>query len=117
MTDFGASCFHSDDDQLVELSYTEAWKAPEVRADNTVFTLRLAKKTDVYSFGKLCDWLVSQSDDDQTRSALNESRSNTLKSFLEFVEQGRDEDPGLRPDMYEFRKFLSGAIERHRKQK
>lgn len=90
-----------------------------MRADNTVFTLRLARKTDVYSFGKLCDWLLSRSDKDQTSGELSDAAKfspSKLKSLMGLLAKSRDEDPTVRPDIYKLRKCLSMTVEEYRKQ-
>lgn len=101
---------------MVELSYTEEWKAPEVRADNTILTLRDAKKTDVYSFGKLCDWLLSlpgeegQLDEDLTGGVEGEALS-------ELLAKSRHENSIMRPNMYLLRRGLSVAAKNCQKQR
>lgn len=56
MTDFGYSCYGSTDEDLVKLPRSQPWEAPEHHP--RWFTLAAAKKTDIYSFGLLCLWLL-----------------------------------------------------------
>jgi serine/threonine protein kinase len=55
VTDFGFSCFNGTDEDLVQVTRTEPWEAPEWHY--RYFKLRDAKKMDIYSFGLLCLWL------------------------------------------------------------
>lgn len=52
LIDFGYSCFGVSGSQKVRLARTRPWQAPEHRI-NEFFTLRDAKKMDVFSFGML----------------------------------------------------------------
>lgn len=54
--DFGCSCFGSREDDLVMLSSTVHWAAPEIH--DTLMTVKAAKLTDVYSYGKTCAWIL-----------------------------------------------------------
>ena len=56
MTDFGYSCYGSTDEDFVRLPRSQPWEAPEYHP--RWFTLAAAKKTDMYSFGLLCLWLL-----------------------------------------------------------
>jgi hypothetical protein len=58
VTDFGYSCFGATGDDIVLLPKTERWCAPEWHPRH--FTIRDAKKTDIYSFGMICAWLFSE---------------------------------------------------------
>jgi hypothetical protein len=60
MTDFGYSCYGSTDEDLVQLPRSQPWEAPEHHS--RWFTLAAAKKTDMYSFGLLCLWLIFPGD-------------------------------------------------------
>lgn len=53
--DFGCSCFGSKDDDLVSLSRTAQWAAPEI--SNSHMTIQAAKLTDIYSYGMVCAWI------------------------------------------------------------
>ena len=56
MTDFGYSCFGTDDSDIVYLPCSLPWAAPEYHSRG--FMLRDAKKMDVYSFGMLCLYIL-----------------------------------------------------------
>ena len=56
VTDFGYSCFGSDDNHLVRLPQSKPWQAPEYHP--RWFSLQDARKMDYYSFGLLCLWLL-----------------------------------------------------------
>lgn len=56
VTDFGYSCFGCKEEDRVHLGYTAFWHAPEWR--NRAFTIKEAKLMDVYSFGKICTWIL-----------------------------------------------------------
>ena len=58
ITDFGASCFGCAEDSFVTLGFTEQWKAPEIRQAGQQFSLEEAKKTDIFSYGKLCQSML-----------------------------------------------------------
>ena len=91
--DFGYSCFGCTETDLVELAHTPLWQAPEWRQGP--FTIRDAKLTDVYSYGKLCAWILfghteppetfaarPQFDSDDELRALQLSWINTLIGTL-----------------------------------
>jgi serine/threonine protein kinase len=73
MTDFGYSCYGANDDDIVRLPYSRPWAAPEYHSRD--FTLRDAKRMDVYSFGMLCLYILFQ-------KRLEDSTSS-LVSYLE----------------------------------
>jgi len=56
LIDFGCSCFGTTGSDKVSLAYTPEWVAPEWRAG--LFTIDEAKKTDIYSYGKVCSWII-----------------------------------------------------------
>ena len=56
VNDFGFSCFGSSPGDKVYLYRTLGWAAPEIR--DTTMTVEDAKKTDIYSFGKVCAWMI-----------------------------------------------------------
>ena len=56
VTDFGYSCFGCKEEDRVHLGYTAFWHAPEWW--HRAFTTREAKLMDVYSFGKMCTWIL-----------------------------------------------------------
>lgn len=53
--DFGCSCFGSKDNDLVLLSRTAQWAAPEI--GDAHMSIRAAKLTDIYSYGMVCAWI------------------------------------------------------------
>jgi len=58
VTDFGYSCFGASEDDVVYLPYSQRWAAPEYTA--TGLALRDAKKSDLYSYGLLCWYILFQ---------------------------------------------------------
>jgi serine/threonine protein kinase len=56
VADFGYSCFGAKDDDFVRLPMSRPWNAPEWH--HREFRIYAAKKTDVYSFGMLCLWVL-----------------------------------------------------------
>ena len=54
--DFGFSCFGSSEDDEVVMPHTPLWAAPEWHDDP--FTIEKAKAMDVFSYGKLCAWVL-----------------------------------------------------------
>jgi len=56
VTDFGYSTFTIDEEGSVLLPKSRPWNAPEHHFGE--FTISEAKKTDVYSFGMLCIWVL-----------------------------------------------------------
>lgn len=56
VTDFGCSCFGLHEEDIVTLSRTRGWEAPEYRRGR--FTVVEAKKYDIYIYGKLCFWVL-----------------------------------------------------------
>ena len=54
--DFGCSSFGTTGNDRIILGYTPEWVAPDWRAGS--FTIDEAKKTDVYSYGKVCSWIL-----------------------------------------------------------
>lgn len=91
--DFGYSCFGCAETDLVKLAHTPLWQAPEWRQGP--FTIKEAKLTDVYSYGKLCAWVLfghteppetfaarPQFDSDDELRALQSSWINTLIDTL-----------------------------------
>ncbi|KAF8459297.1 kinase-like domain-containing protein, partial [Kalaharituber pfeilii] len=56
LTDFGYSTMGANEDSAVALGCTPAWCAPEYHTRK--FTVRDAKKTDIYSFAMVCAWLL-----------------------------------------------------------
>ena len=59
--DFGFSCFGSFDDDEVLLPSTLGWAAPEIR--DMPLTIEAAKRTDIYSYGKVCAWILADRED------------------------------------------------------
>ena len=55
LADFGFARFAASDDELVKVTRSEPWEAPEW--SHREFTLSDAKKMDMYSFGLVCLWL------------------------------------------------------------
>jgi hypothetical protein len=58
ITDFETSCFGCADDSPVTLRFTKKWKAPEIQQAGQKFSLEEAKKTDIFSYGKLCQSIL-----------------------------------------------------------
>ncbi|KAL9132959.1 MAG: hypothetical protein Q9175_005864 [Cornicularia normoerica] len=56
LIDFGCSSFGLDEQDTVVLSRTRGWEAPEYRRGT--FTVRQAKKYDIYLYGKVCLWVL-----------------------------------------------------------
>lgn len=56
LIDFGCSSFGATGTDRINLAYTPEWVAPEWRAGS--FTIDEAKKTDIYSYGKVCSWIL-----------------------------------------------------------
>lgn len=56
VADFGYSCLGVKDDDFVRLPMSRPWNAPEWH--HREFRIYAAKKTDVYSFGMLCLWVL-----------------------------------------------------------
>jgi len=54
--DFGYSCLGCKEDDVIRVARTEGWEAPEWHERG--FTIKNAKKTDVYSYGKLCGCIL-----------------------------------------------------------
>lgn len=54
--DFGYSTYGLGDDDLVRLPCTPAWAAPEWH--HREFRIKDAKKADIYSFSKICKWIL-----------------------------------------------------------
>lgn len=54
--DFGCSSFSLGEQDSVVLSRTRGWEAPEYRRGT--FTVREAKKYDIYLYGKVCLWVL-----------------------------------------------------------
>jgi serine/threonine protein kinase len=55
LADFGFSRFAATDEDLIKVTRSEPWEAPEW--NHREFKLKDAKKLDIYSFGLLCVWL------------------------------------------------------------
>lgn len=58
MTDFGYSTPYLSPGQRLKLPRSLPWNAPENDRSAREWTMTAAKKTDVYSFGLLCFWLL-----------------------------------------------------------
>lgn len=116
--DFGYSCFGCAETDLVELAHTPLWQAPEWRQGP--FTIRDAKLTDVYSYGKLCAWVLfghteppetfaarPQFDSDDELQALQFSWINTLIDTLSIENVHSENSEKLRESL---RKFLALSL-------
>lgn len=60
IADFAFACFGASEDEPVKVSRTEPWDAPEWH--HRYFSLKDAKKMDIYSIGVLCLWLFFRHD-------------------------------------------------------
>ena len=58
LIDFDGSSFGLTDSDHVWISGTKGWTDPELTRGNRTVELREAFKADLYSFGKLCAWVV-----------------------------------------------------------
>lgn len=56
--DFGYSTRYVNDKQRLDLPISEPWNAPEIDDNSSTWTTSEAEKTDLYSFGMLCLWLL-----------------------------------------------------------
>jgi hypothetical protein len=60
LIDFDGSSFGLTDSDLVWISGTKGWTDPELTRGNRTIRLWEAFKADIYSFGKLCAWVLFQ---------------------------------------------------------
>lgn len=61
VTDFGYSTLHAinSSEAQIRLPFSVPWNAPETTVDrDRLFSVHDAKKTDIYSFGMLCAWVL-----------------------------------------------------------
>lgn len=58
LIDFDSSSFGLTDSDHVSISGTKGWFAPELTRGNCTIKLSEAFKADIYSFGKLCAWII-----------------------------------------------------------
>ena len=102
LTDFGFSRIYSKANDRFWLAGTPGWNAPEW-ALSSLFTFDDAKKTDIYSFGKVCHYIFFGPYDDgsellETEQGKNESASaqgsllRILSSCLEVNPRRRRND-------------------------
>lgn len=85
--DFGYSTYGFGDDDLVKLPCTEEWRAPEWH--HRAFRIQDAKKTDIYSFAKICVWVLDFFHSDRCHWPKNE----VLPHIRQFRQEGLCEDP------------------------
>jgi serine/threonine protein kinase len=58
LTDFGFSCYGCSEETIVYPPQTPGWCAPEWHPRG--FTIKKAKKLDIFSYGLLCAWIFLQ---------------------------------------------------------
>lgn len=58
LIDFGFTTFGLSDQELVQLAGTQGWRAPEWH--HRFFKIEDAKKQDIYSYGKVCWWVLKE---------------------------------------------------------
>jgi len=73
VADFGYSCLGVKDDDFVRLPMSPPWNAPEWH--HREFRIYAAKKTDVYSFGMLCLWVLFR---DELLRYVADAEANTV---------------------------------------
>lgn len=58
VADFGYSTMYTSSDPIITLSHTVPWNAPEVGTDSKTYAPADAIRTDVFSFGMFCLWVL-----------------------------------------------------------
>ena len=104
--DFGYSCFGCKEENYVHLGFTAFWHAPEWH--QSAFTIKEAKSMDLYSFGKLCAWILAAHSEPSSHFAarpqsycfeaievlqgtyVNPSQGTSLKEFGQFKDTVRN---------------------------
>ena len=80
VTDFGYSTLTVGESGKVLLPKSRPWNAPEHRSDSGEFEVQEAKKTDVYSFGMLCLWILFG----DRLSNLQQTTADGVTGFISF---------------------------------
>lgn len=93
MIDFGYSCYGMDDEDMVHVTGTPLWAAPESNGDDV--SIRSAKKMDVYSFALVCCWIlffdiVSLDNGIGVRVEASSISGNPKKKMYRFIELIKD---------------------------
>lgn len=102
--DFGYSTYGFGDDDLVRLPRTPAWAAPEWH--HREFRIKDAKKADIYSFSKICEWIL----DDHIDCAY--AKKALWPHLRQFYQLGLCKDPQERTDNVSFLvSILSRALQ------
>ncbi|KAI1109889.1 kinase-like domain-containing protein [Nemania sp. NC0429] len=77
MIDFGFSFWHSDDETRIPVPRSWPWYAPECD-EYPDFTPLEARKTDVFSYGMLCLWLLTEARLSNSQLRLNSTPNTAL---------------------------------------
>ncbi|GAB1317155.1 Tetratricopeptide-like helical [Madurella fahalii] len=93
VADFGFSSFATSCDELVRVSRSQPWEAPEWHTGEC--TLYNAKKMDVYSFGLLCFWLFFKG---ETLTELGLPSATVDSAFLQSNPSATDAVQSLKRD-------------------
>ena len=90
LIDFGFSTYGFSDTDLVRLPCSEEWRAPEWHP--RAFEIKEAKKTDIYSYAKICQWILAPQGD----YYFYQSNLNFKISLEYFFTKGLQTDPQKR---------------------
>ena len=86
LIDFDCSCFGLTDSSLVSIAGTPGWLAPEFVRRNPHFTRGEERKADIYSYGKLCPWILCMHILDIKDFTRNQGRVSGLDyEYFDFV--------------------------------
>jgi serine/threonine protein kinase len=86
VADFGFATVASRN--KVDVAISTPWVAPEVGSRDDGHTLEQAKKTDVYSFGMLCLWLIFREKLEHMESAIRKpGKKYEVASDIEILEK------------------------------
>lgn len=75
LSDFDCSSFGQTDDSQVSIAGTPGWIAPELARRNARCCLRDARKADIYTYAKLCAWIIFGPVTDFRKFILNPGRT------------------------------------------
>ena len=84
LSDFGYSTLVPYTNSFVKIAISRPWNAPEYHGRE--FSFSDGKKTDIYSFGLLCLWLLLKEDLEKSGISFD---ADKVKSFEELKMQGK----------------------------
>lgn len=127
VSDFGFSSIWARPDDLIQVSKTEPWSAPEWHHRGFVFCE--ARKMDVYSFGLLCLWIMVQSPESGLERPIQDIKALLFTAEGEFevgvlgrlkvdgslgpclIQILRQEGPPKNPELLILLQVLQGALQ------